>query len=491
MNATTMKRGCLAVICAVILAGAGASAALAAPSDPLWLFTPNPGQGGLLPPPRAEIYGPCGLGVDSTGAFYVSDYYHDVIDKYEPNAAYGSTNPRPSGATGYLGQVPGTDPADGPCALAFDGSDNLYANVFHRSVVKYGAGVIDGQGIFPTHPTGVAADTSSGLVYVDDRTYVAVYDSSGSPLMDGAVPLRIGALQDGYGVAVSQFPGSAGRLYVPDAGTNTVKVYDPAVSKANPVETIDGSETPPGEFVSLRDASVGVDRVTGEIYVVDNLQPVDTEKPRAIVDVFAADGSYEGHLKFLVVDALPAGLAVDNSPSATSPIGTQGRVYVTSGNTEGGSIYAYPPGAATTAPIKLPTAQLSLASVGAGAGTLSAEPGELRCSASCAESVPAGSQVQLEAQPASESTFAGWSGACSGSEASCTVYVEEAATVRAEFEPAPPVESTARSDASAPSRAAQRTVAERRAHRRHHRPRHGKRSAYRRHRGGAAAAAER
>lgn len=487
MIATMMKKCCLAALGTTLIAALTAPSALAGPSDPLWVFTPF---GAIKPPPAGELYGACGLGVDGTGAFYVSDYYHRVIDKYDPNADYTAIKPKPTGATGYLSTIFGTDPIDGPCALAFDASNNLYVNVFHRSVVKDGAGVIDGQGLVPTHPTGVATDTSSGLVYVDDRTYVAVYDSTGAPVMDGSDPLRVGLgdLQDGYGVGVSQFPATAGRLYVPDAASDSVKVYDPTLDKASPVEKIDGSETPPGEFVSLRDASIAVDRVTGEIYVIDNLQPADTEEPRAIIDVFAADGSYEGHLKFLTIDALPAGLAVDNSPSATHPLGTQGRVYVTYGNTERSSIYAYPPGAATNAPINLPTAQLTLASLGGGAGTLSAEPGELRCSSRCAESLPAGSQVQLEAQPTAGSSFAGWSGACSGSQASCTVYLEEGATVGAEFEPVPPAaEPLARAAAAAAAvehMAVKRQTGKR--HRSHHK--HGMGSAHHRHRGGAGGA---
>ena len=128
---------------------------------------------------------------------------------------------------------------------------------------------------------------------------------------------------------------------MPDAATDTVKVYDPATDKTTPVASITG---PPGGFGSLRDAAVAVDRVTGEVYVTDDLQPQHTESPRALVDVFDPSGAYEGHLKYEVVDGEPSGLAIDNSAGPT-----QGRVYVTSGNTHLGGIYAYGPGAATTA----------------------------------------------------------------------------------------------------------------------------------------------
>ena len=93
-----------------------------------------------------------------------------------------------------------------------------------------------------------------------------------------------------------------------------------------------------------------MDNVSGDVYVVDNLQPAHAEQPQAIVHVFTSTGVYQGHLKHNVVHGAPTGLAVDNSATPT-----QGRVYVTSGNTHHGGFYAYPPGAATTSTPLAPT----------------------------------------------------------------------------------------------------------------------------------------
>lgn len=233
---------------------------------------------------------------------------------------------------------------DGPCGIALDESDHLYVNDYHRDIAEFGSapaflpeGTIDED-----DPTGVAVDPATERVVVDDRSSLSVYEPSGAPVLEGGNPLRIGAgtLGEGFGVAVSGFAGTAGDVYVPDAANETLKVYDPSLEPEALVETITG---PPGGFSSLRDSAVAVDRVTGEIYVVDNLEPGVVEQPRALVDVFAADGQYEGHLKYEVADGEPSGLAVDNSATAT-----QGRVYVTSGNTHHGSVFAYPPGAVTT-----------------------------------------------------------------------------------------------------------------------------------------------
>jgi DNA-binding beta-propeller fold protein YncE len=399
-----------ALLAVCVLLGA-TPAAQGAASDPLFVFTPTPPQSLTpLPPPFGFLEGPCGMGVDPLGHFYVSDYYHDSVDAYDQNANYiPSITNKVTGATGYLGQLAGIDAIDGPCALAFNAAGHLYVNDYHRAVKGYGtlgsfgaaATITGAMTLEGTHPTGVAVDPTSGNVYVDQRDHVSVFDESGAPLIDETdpldpKPLTIGAatLKDGYGIAFSQYPGTAGYLYVPDAATNTIEVYDSATPNAGPVEAIDGSETPKGEFVSLRDASVAVDRVTGEIYVVDDLQPEHTEFPEAIVYVFHPDGSYEGHLKLLVTWGMPTGLAVDNSETAT-----QGRVYVTSGNTAFGSIYAYGPGAATTAAIALPAA---LASPPAGeSGALPGEaPGPACLSCEKEAAAPSAGVVSAPQDPA-------------------------------------------------------------------------------------------
>jgi hypothetical protein len=424
--------------------------------------------------------------VDSGGRFYISDYYHDNIDAWEHEGArlpppngpyveyyYEPEKRPPYGGQGYLTQITNVDPIDGPCALALDSEDNVYVNDYHRSVIKYSHFVPDysnfsppfgsfgstgtliaGQGVDTTHPTGVAVDPATDYVYVDDRTYVSVYQADGTPVMDGLNPLRIGvgSLEDGYAVAVSTYPGTEGDIYVPDAATNTVKIYDTAVSKVNPVDEIDASDTPRGHFVSLRDASIAIDRVSGEVYVVDNLQPAHTETPEAIVDVFDAAGNYEGHLLNKVVDALPVGLAVDNSTSPRFtgyveippeffeesakrvPNGTQGLVYVTSGNTDAALLYNYSPDAATMAEPDPAAFALSMSVAGPGSGSVSSSMNPRDCASSCEETLPAGSEVVLTARAQPGSAFSGWSGSCAGSDPSCAIKLDGGASAQAHFD---------------------------------------------------------
>jgi hypothetical protein len=427
-----LKRSLLGAGCAAAIGLFSAASGQAAPGDPLFVFVPkppppsNPPQP-VLPPPTSYLNGPCGLAVDSSGRFYISDYHHHTVDVYDGNAAYSNAA---SGATGYQSQLANVDPFDGPCGLALDASNNLYVNVYHRNVQKFGIAPGFALGpVFDTeHPTGVAFDPVTSRVYVNDRTYLSVYDTAGNPVLDGGEPLRIGegTLGDGYGVAVSGFASTLGRLYVPDAATNTVKVYDPLLDLVNPVAEIKDPFGKP--FSSLRDSAIAIDRVSGEIYFADDTQPQYTEKPQAQIYVYNSTNTYKGRLKYKVVTARPPGLAVDNSTGSS-----QGRVYVTSGNTNQAGVYAYPPGSAIGGQPLPSTFSLSVASGGSGAGQITSDLGSLQCALACEAEIRSGATVTLTASPAAGSAFSGWSGAgCEGT-GSCTVEMSQARQVSASF----------------------------------------------------------
>jgi hypothetical protein len=268
-----------------------------------------------------------------------------------------------------------------------------------------------------------------------------------------------GTLIDGYGAAFSN-----GRLYVADAGSNTVKVYQPGT--AAPVASVAG---PGVGFKSLRDAAVAVDRSSGNLYVADNLQPSLTEQPEAAIEVFSSAGSYLGRLKYGIVDARPPGLAVDNSGGPT-----QGRVYVTSGNTIQASVYAYGPGAQTSTGVSA-ALTLAVGSRGSGDGAVtSAQLPDLACQASCEEQVRGGATVTLTASAAPGSAFVGWSAAGCSTAESCTVQMDRSQEVDAEFAVAPvppsaaPGSSAASPPAAVPPTAASSSPKRRAKHRHHH-----------------------
>lgn len=277
-----------------------------------------------IPPPEGEIEGACGLAISpGPGSnLFVSDYYHRRVDVFSLSGEYESQLV-PPGAN----PVFGVNTLDGVCGLAFDSAGDLFADELHQRVLRLQPSeqVVDPSGSTEAshESTGVAVD-GAGNVYVDDRTYVAVYKA---PVEAGEGPIEkigfgTGTLKDAYGVAVFD-----GRVYVPDAASDSVEVYEPAVDPLNPVAKITHG------FVSLVNAAVAVDPTNGHLLVVDNLQP-GFEHPRAAIDEFDSTGAFLGRLPGEPIDGEPSGLAVDP--------GT-GRLFVTSGNSEKANVLAYGP----------------------------------------------------------------------------------------------------------------------------------------------------
>jgi Divergent InlB B-repeat domain len=389
-------------------------------------FVLKPGN----PPSTENFEGPCGIAFDSAGDLYASNYYHDQVDVLNASG--------PSGL--YITRLLNEEPSDGPCAIAVDNTGDLYVNNYQRNVVEYrplefplqhlepyrapyGTGTV----IDSAHSTGLALDPAGGDLYVDDGTYVAEYEPS------GALVARIGpgSLGEGYGVAVSDFAATKGDVYVPDASTGTVKVYNPAHSLGEPVEEIDGAGTPQQGFASLVDASVAIDPSDGHLYVVDNLQSLDYEHPEAAVDEFNAAASYRGQIgrwithpepgvnvEHHLVDSEPTGLAIDGS----------GDVYVTNGNSEGAGFDVFGPTG--------PAHGLKVTRSGTGGGIVTSAPAGIDCGTACLAEFNAGAEVSLTATPDAHSVFAGWSGACAGT-GTCRVTMIEAKSVGAEFQALP------------------------------------------------------
>jgi hypothetical protein len=75
---------------------------------------------------------------------------------------------------------------------------------------------------------------------------------------------------------------------------------------------------------------------------------------------------------------------------------------------------------------------LSIAKSGTGSGTVTSSVGGINCGTTCSADFDAGTSVTLTAVAGSNSTFVGWSGACSGA-GPCTVTVDAAKTATATF----------------------------------------------------------
>ena len=69
---------------------------------------------------------------------------------------------------------------------------------------------------------------------------------------------------------------------------------------------------------------------------------------------------------------------------------------------------------------------------GTGHGTVTSSPAGISCGAACAKTYPPGTPVTLTATPSADSTFTGWSGACSGT-ATCQFTLNTDTSVTATF----------------------------------------------------------
>ncbi len=307
-----------ALACLLLAAAApGALASRALLSAAALETAEGPNQGG--PPPEGQIEGPCGLAISPSGSVYLADYYHRTIDVFsEPTA---STRGK------YQSQIslPGTNPTfgvetlDSVCGLAFDSVGNLYGNEWHRSAVRLtgGAAMIDSG-----ESTGIAIDQAANRLYVNDRTYVAEYALPVSPGAEPLAKIGLGSLADGYGLAAF-----GGRVYVADAGDDTVKVFEPATSTSTPMATLSG------HFDSLVDAALAIDPTNEHLLVVDNRQPGFEHPKSAVLEFTSAANGYAflGTLPGAPVHGGPSGIAV--TPA--------GRVIVTDGNSELANAFLY------------------------------------------------------------------------------------------------------------------------------------------------------
>ncbi len=384
----------------------------------------------------------CGVAVDSAGYIYVADYYQNRIVVFNKKQEYVTqiTKVEPLDAGGVA-------PIDGPCDLAVDSSGHVYVNDYHRDVVRFTPGQYPPQPANPpqpstaygsrltideAHPTGVTVQPGTDRVYVDDRTHIAVYEPSGEPVMEGGQPLRIGvgSLIDGYSVAISSFAATAGVVYVADAATETIKVYDPSLDPEQPQFEIRGEGTDQGHFY-LTDTDLAVDPADGHLYVANDLEPHFELTPEAVVSEFSPEGFYRGPVPRSFANGF-ASFLQDGEPSGLAIF--QGNLYVTSGNYENAAVYIFGP------PAPFDPQLLTVETIGVGEGSVTSLPAGISCGPVCKAEFNKDTNVLLRASAAPGSEFAGWSGCDEEpSPGRCTVRMGAPATVSAEFaaEPQP------------------------------------------------------
>ena len=86
----------------------------------------------------------------------------------------------------------------------------------------------------------------------------------------------------------------------------------------------------------------------------------------------------------------------------------------------------------------VPQQTITITKLGSGAGLVSSSPVGVDCGPTCTSSFDAGTELTLTAEESPGSNFAGWSGDCAGTTATCHVTLDEARDVSATFTPIPP-----------------------------------------------------
>jgi RHS repeat-associated protein len=94
---------------------------------------------------------------------------------------------------------------------------------------------------------------------------------------------------------------------------------------------------------------------------------------------------------------------------------------------------------------------LTVTKAGTGSGSVASSPAGINCGVTCSANFATGAAVTLTASPAGGSNFTGWSGACTGTTATCAVTMSAAQSVTATFDLAPKTLSVTLSGAGAGS----------------------------------------
>jgi PASTA domain/Divergent InlB B-repeat domain len=163
-----------------------------------------------------------------------------------------------------------------------------------------------------------------------------------------------------------------------------------------------------------------------------------TKADQTITVTAHAPASAVSGTSFTVAATAPAGAVVYSSSGVCSNVGATFTMTSDTGtctvkyDQPGNASYNPAPQVVESVKAAVPKFTLTIAKLGTGSGTVTSSVVGISCGTTCAAAFDSGTNVTLTATPDGNSTFAGWSGACSGS-GSCTVTIDAAKTVTATF----------------------------------------------------------
>jgi Divergent InlB B-repeat domain len=373
--------------------------------------------------PGGEFNTPCGDAVDSHGDIYVANFGSNTIDIFGPSGSF---------ITAIV------DQGGGPCGLAVDSVGTVYTFEFDQlqRTVKFTPSSFP-----PTAATTYSAATplaeSSGTASVavnpdNDHVLIAVpggaehlteYKSAaeGSGIITESLGGSVLATAHMGQFSEVEIDGTTEDIYVGGvsftSGTpGQVAILSPDGSSL--LQQIDGAGSPQGGF-NLQSESLAVDSSNGDVLIADL-------RAHGVIQEYTASGTFVDDLG-PTFGGTEVFQYAEPSDVAVAPPGTPnaGNVYVTSGASGGGNVFAF--GA-----LQGPKELLTVTKSGSGTGTVTSDIGGVNCGSACSGEFEEGEEVTLSAAADANSEFKGWSGACTGL-GTCTGTMAEAETVNAEF----------------------------------------------------------
>ena len=292
------------------------------------------GNGDDGPATSAQIPGPAGVALDSTGALYIVDILDNSVRKVS-NGVITTVSTGPTSPTGPTA----------PFAAAVDSTGNLYIADVNR-ILMVSNGVITtvaGNGTFGSGgdngpatsaqlsgPAGIAVD-AGGTIYIADLNNNRI-----RKVTNGVITTVIGPsdVNQPLSVAVD----AAGNLYVADAGHNRILMLSNGVLTTvagNGTAGFSGDGGPATSAMLNFPAGVAVD-ANGAVYIVDTFNFRIRKVTKGVIATIAGNGTegFSGdggpatgaqldlNLGPFFCEDVPTGLAVD----------AQGRVYFADSN---------------------------------------------------------------------------------------------------------------------------------------------------------------
>ena len=382
--------------------------------------------GGNLNTAGATVAFPIGVAIDpAAGRIYWSNFQGDnqtAISWANLNGS-GGGDLKTTGAT-----------VRGPAAIVVDPADGkvYWANQSGGGTISYAN--LDGSGhggdlTIPTgaqvnQPYGVAIDGATNTIYwinfgTNTISYAILDTSSGGTLVTTGATMNVpeglaidpaaGKLywgnytNSGASIAYANLNGTGGGTFDTTGATNSGDSY-PSLLKAPQAIGVPVIVSSPSSAALSCSQQWAPDQVESFLY----------QAPHTLTYTWSLNDSP-------IIGANSASYTPTSSGSYTCTVG---------GANQAGTS---PP--QTSDPTSV--LELGVSKSGSGTGTVTSSPSGVSCGSSCSAAFAPGTTVQLTPTALPDSTFAGWSGACSGT-AACAVTMNAQAAVTATFTLVPP-----------------------------------------------------